>query len=204
MRNSPPLGLDNIRQMQDPFTWLNPPASWRRSGGGLFVVTDDQTDFWRKTEYGFIRDNGHFAYCTLAGDFSVEVTFAAKYRALYDQAGLMMRLDAQRWVKTGIEYLHGLMNFSTVVTNDTSDWSLIPLSRIMDEEAVRARLVRKGSTVSTALWRPAGHWQTARVAGFPSDLSCQVGVMCCSPQRAGFEVQFSDFAVTSAPRETGG
>jgi regulation of enolase protein 1 (concanavalin A-like superfamily) len=188
--------------MQDLLTWLNPPANSRRSGGDLSVITDDHTDFWRKTENGFIRDNGHFAYRTVAGDFSVEATFTAKYRTLYDQAGLMIRLGAERWIKTGIEFVDELMNFSTVVTNDTSDWSLIPLSKDLDDEAVRVRLVRKGSTVSTALWRPEGHWQTGRVAGFPNELSCQVGVMCCSPQRAGFEVRFSDFVLTSGPRET--
>jgi uncharacterized protein len=187
--------------MQDPFTWLNPPACWRRSGGDLAVITDDQTDFWRKTEYGFIRDNGHFAHRTVAGDFSVEVTFAAKYRTLYDQAGLMMRLDADRWIKTGIEFIDELMNFSTVVTNDTSDWSLIPLGKGSDDETVRVRLVRKGSTVTTAFRRPDGHWQTARVAGFQSAPACQIGVMCCSPQRAGFEVRFSDFGVTLGPDE---
>jgi uncharacterized protein len=185
--------------MQEPFTWLNPPAYWRRSGGELVVISDDQTDFWRKTDNGLVRDNGHFAYCTLSGDFSVEVTLAASYRTLYDQAGLMLRLDAGRWIKTGIEFVDELMNFSTVVTNDTSDWSLLPLSKSWDDEAVRARLVRKGSTVSTAFWRPDGHWQMSRVAGFPGAPSCQVGVMCCSPQRAGFEVRFSDFAVTSGP-----
>jgi regulation of enolase protein 1 (concanavalin A-like superfamily) len=190
--------------MQDPFTWLNPPAYWQRLGDGLAVITDDQTDFWRKTEYGFIRDNGHFAYRTVVGDFSVEVSFAGKYRTLYDQAGLMIRLDADRWIKTGIEFVDDLMNFSTVVTNDTSDWSLMPLSKALDDAAVRVRLVRKGSTVSTALRRPDGHWQTARVAGFPSEPLCQVGVMCCSPQRAGFEVRFSDFAVTAGPGETCG
>jgi uncharacterized protein len=187
--------------MQEPFTWLNPPASWRRSDGDLVVITDDQTDFWRKTEYGFIRDNGHFAYRTVAGDFSVEVTWAAKYRTRYDQAGLMLRLDAQRWIKTGIELVDELMTFSTVVTQDTSDWSLLPLSKGVDGAAVRARLVRKGSTVSTAWWRPEGHWQTTRVAGFPSAPVCQVGVMCCSPQRGGLEVRFSDFAVTAGPSD---
>jgi uncharacterized protein len=188
--------------MQEPFTWLNPPADWRRSDGDLAVITDDQTDFWRKTENGLIRDNGHFAYCTVAGDFSVEVTWAAKYRTLYDQAGLMLRLDAERWIKTGIEFVDELMNFSTVVTHDTSDWSLLPLSKGSHDAAVRARLVRKGSTVATALWRPDGHWQTARVAGFPGEPVCQVGVMCCSPQRAGLEVRFSNFAVTSGPSDT--
>ncbi len=168
----------------------------------MIVTTDDRTDFWRKTEYGFVRDNGHFAQRTVVGDFSVEVTFAGKYRTLYDQAGLMIRLDADRWIKTGIEFVDDSMNFSTVVTNDMSDWSLIPLSGAPDDAPVRVRLVRKGFTVSTALRRPDGHWQTARVAGFPSERACQVGVLCCSPKRAGFEVRFSDFAVTAGCVET--
>src|ERR1700733_6269805 len=159
----------NIRRMQDPFTWLNPPSHWRHLDGDLVVTTDDRTDFWRKTEYGFIRDDGHFAQRTVVGDFSVEVTFVGKYRTLYDQAGLMIRLDAERWIKTGIEFVDDLMNFSTVVTDDTSDWSLMPLGKALDDEAVRVRLVRKGSAVSTALRRPDGHWQTARVAAFPSE-----------------------------------
>lgn len=161
------------------------------------VTTDDKTDFWRKTEYGFIRDNGHFAYIAVAGDFSVEVTFVGKYQMLYDQAGLMIRLDADRWIKTGVEFVEESMNFSTVVTDDTSDWSLIPLSEVPYEASVRARLVRKGATVTTAFRRPDAHWQIARVAGFPSEPQCQVGVMCCSPQRAGLEVRFTDFAVTA-------
>ena len=188
--------------MQDPFTWLNPPSHWRRLDGDLIVTTDDRTDFWRKTEYDFIRDNGHFAYRTVVDDFSVEVTFTATYRTLYDQAGLMIRLDAERWIKTGIEFVDECMSFSTVVTNDTSDWSLIPLGEAPDAEAVRARLVRKGSTVHTAFLRPDGHWQMARVAGFPSEHLCQVGIMCCSPQRAGLEVRFSDFTVTPRFVET--
>ena len=188
--------------MHEPFTWLNPPTNWRGINGDLIVSTDDQTDFWRKTEYGFIRDNGHFAYCTVAGDFSAEVTFAGKYQTLFDQAGLMIRLDSDRWIKTGIEFVDESMNFSTVVTNDTSDWSLIPMSRASNVEAVRARLVRKSSTVSTAFRRVDGQWQIARVAGFPSEHLCQVGVMCCSPQRAGFEVRFSDFEVIPEPVET--
>src|ERR1700723_2791293 len=144
--------------MQDPFTWLNPPSHWQHVEGALIVTTDDRTDFWRKTEYGFIRDNGHFAYGTVADDFSVEVTFTGKYRTLYDQAGLMIRLDAERWIKTGIEFVDESMNFSTVVTQGTSDWSPITLHEAPNLEAVRPQLVRKASTVSTALSRPDGHW----------------------------------------------
>jgi len=170
----------------------------------LIVTTDHQTDFWRKTHYGFIRDNGHFAYQAVAGDFSVEVTFVGKYQMIYDQAGLMIRLDADRWVKTGIEFIEEVINFSTVVTNDTSDWSLIPLTGTPVVEAVTAQLVRKGATVTTAWRRPNGRWLTARVAAFPSEPQCQVGVTCCSPQRAGPEVRFSEFSVTSNPAATTG
>jgi regulation of enolase protein 1 (concanavalin A-like superfamily) len=188
--------------MKDAFTWLNPPVYWRRQHDDCDITTDDQTDFWRKTHYGFIRDNGHFAYVPVVGDFSVEVTFAAKYRTLYDQAGLMMRLDAEHWVKTGIEFVDESMNFSTVVTNDTSDWSLIPLPGTPVAEALRVQLMRKGATVTTALRRPDGRWLTGRVAGFPAEPQCQVGIMCCSPQRAGLEVRFTDFAL-SFGRPTG-
>lgn len=45
--------------------WLNPPGAFRaRVDGSLEVVTDGQTDFWRETHYGFIRDNGHFLALT--------------------------------------------------------------------------------------------------------------------------------------------
>ena len=181
--------------MNEPLTWLNPPTTWRRHEQDWIVSTDDKTDFWRKTEYGFIHDNGHFAYRTLRGDFSLEVTFTGRYQALFDQAGLMIRLDPERWIKSGIEFVDQSPTFSTVVTNDTSDWSLIPLSGALAVEPVRARLIRTNSTVSAAFRRSHGPWQTARVAGFPSDPQCQVGIMCCSPQRAGFEVRFSDLVI---------
>jgi len=181
--------------MKEPITWLNPPASWYFTADGLALCTDHETDFWRKTEYGFIRDSGHFAYRTIAGDFRAEVTFSAEYQVLYDQAGLMMRLDSTQWIKTGIEFVDEAMHFSTVVTRDASDWSLAPYPSAMRAEPVRVRLIRRESTVSTAFRRADRSWQSARVAGFPADQPCQIGVMCCSPQRAGFQVHFTDFSL---------
>ena len=39
--------------------WLNEPPEWSEADGTLTVATGDRTDFWRKTHYGFIRDDGH-------------------------------------------------------------------------------------------------------------------------------------------------
>ncbi len=81
--------------------WLNEPPVWKADDGRLRVVSGAKTDFWRVTHYGFVRDNGHFYYEQRAGDLTVQVKIEAKYEALYDQAGIMVRLDSANWIKTG-------------------------------------------------------------------------------------------------------
>ena len=56
-------------------------------------------------------------------DFVASVKVTGQYKALYDQAGLMLRLDDQNWIKTGIEYVDERQNVSAVVTREFSDWS---------------------------------------------------------------------------------
>ena len=181
--------------MTSGFRWLNEPAYWLENETGTFVRTDDRTDFWRKTEYGFIRDNGHFRYLPVRGDFSAETAFVADYQALYDQAGLMLRLDETRWIKAGVELTDGVMQLSVVVTNDTSDWSMIPLDDVPTNIQVAVRLARAADTTTIQYRLAQLPWRTARVAGFPYDEHASVGLMCCSPQRSGFEVQFHAFAL---------
>ena len=88
--------------------WYNEPAVWAANGDTFTVTADPGTDFWRKTHYGFIRDNGHFYFQEVAGDFRCEVKVSGGYAALYDQAGLMVRLDAETWLKCGIEFVEGV------------------------------------------------------------------------------------------------
>jgi regulation of enolase protein 1 (concanavalin A-like superfamily) len=85
--------------------WLNPPPEWGEERGVLTVMTGDRTDFWRKTHYGFVRDDGHFRHVAAPADFSAAVTFRGDYHALYDQAGIMLRLDERNWIKAGIEFV---------------------------------------------------------------------------------------------------
>jgi regulation of enolase protein 1 (concanavalin A-like superfamily) len=102
--------------------WLNEPPEWRDENGILSVTTGAKTDFWRETHYGFIRDDGHLRYEWVEGDFTASVAFRGDYRALYDQAGLMVRLDDRNWVKAGIEFVGDRQRLSVVVTRDFSDW----------------------------------------------------------------------------------
>lgn len=81
----------------------------------LSVVTGFKTDFWQSTFYGFQRDNGHFYHTEVNKDFSAEVVIDGNYEELYDQAGLMLGVDALNWIKTGIEFTDDIPHFSTVL-----------------------------------------------------------------------------------------
>src|SRR5260370_24934444 len=107
--------------------WFNEPHNWKQDNDKLTVFADPQTDFWRKTHYGFVRDNGHFYYEKISGNFEVETEFRGKYETLYDQAGIMVRVDETTWVKCGVEVANGVHHASAVVTRDFSDWSAVPL-----------------------------------------------------------------------------
>ena len=82
--------------------WLNEPPAWREEADALPVTTGGRTDFWRRPHYGFVRDDGHARLARAEGDFAAEVTLRGAYSELYDQAGLMLRLDAETWSKAGI------------------------------------------------------------------------------------------------------
>lgn len=85
--------------------WLNEPTEWSYSGNRLIVKTAPKTDFWRTTHYGFIRDSGHFCFDTFSTDFVLEIGIRGNYTDLYDQAGIMLRIDKNHWIKTGIEFV---------------------------------------------------------------------------------------------------
>lgn len=174
--------------------WLNEPPHWWAEGEVLHITTGDKTDFWRETHYGFIRDDGHFRFERREGDFTAEVTFAGDYRELYDQAGLMLRLDESHWIKGGVEFVHGKRLLSCVVTRTASDWSIVPAFEAPDP--LRLRLSRQSSAVRVE-WGPpdGGHFETLRLAYFPAADPVAIGPMCCSPQRAGFEARFSNFRI---------
>src|SRR4051794_7783549 len=107
--------------------WYNEAPSWKTEGDTTEITSAPKSDYWRKTHYGFIRDNGHFYYQTISGNFTASVKLTGQYRDLYDHAGLMIRLDEMTWMKCGIEFVHGVQQASVVVTRDFSDWSVTEL-----------------------------------------------------------------------------
>jgi hypothetical protein len=174
-------------------TWLNPPETWDLKGGRLRAVTDSATDFWRETHYGFTRDSGHFFGCSVAADFTAEVRVRANYDALYDQAGFMIRIDERNWVKAGIEKSDGQCLLSSVLTVGRSDWAIGVYDGDASDFWMRATV--KSGVIRLQVSADGRRWPLVRLAPFPKAPSYLVGPMCCTPERAGLAVEFSDLRI---------
>lgn len=174
--------------------WLNQPAQWSHSGDRILVTTAAKTDFWRKTHYGFIRDDGHFYYQEVTGDFTAEVKITGDYQVLYDQAGLMVREKETTWLKCGIEYVENVQNVSAVVTRDFSDWSVIPL--LQPPVSLWLRVQRRAEAIEVQYSLEGKDYQMLRLAYLTDTETVQVGLMAASPQGEGCEITFEGFKIS--------
>jgi len=173
--------------------WFNEPAAWEATPGSLEVKSAPKSDFWRRTHYGFIRDNGHFFYQEVRGDFAVEVRINGYYEALYDQAGLMLRVDEENWIKTGIEYFNECQHASAVVTREYSDWSVVPLEG--NPPSLWLRVTRKAEAVEIYYSLDGQNYTLLRVAYLVPSPVTQVGPMIASPDGPGFKAVFEEYSV---------
>ncbi|GGD41054.1 DUF1349 domain-containing protein [Aureimonas glaciei] len=179
--------------MFDRCHWTNEPARWSLAPERLDVVTDEGTDFWQRTHYGFSRDSGHFFGARTAGDFTAELRIRANYEALYDQAGMMVRVDAETWVKAGIEHSDGRPMLGSVLTTGQSDWATGPYEG--DARDFRLRITVQAGVLRLQASADGKVWPLVRLAPFPVAETYLVGPMCCTPERAGLAVTFTDFSI---------
>jgi regulation of enolase protein 1 (concanavalin A-like superfamily) len=170
--------------------WMNEPGSAKQSGEQLAVTTKPKTDFWRKTFYDYVTDNGHFFFLPVTGDFTFESRVAGKYAALYDQAGLMVRVDSSNWLKCGLELVDGIGHASVVVTREFSDWSTV--RGITTKEPLWWRIVRKGSSLEVLYSLDGKNFTSTRLGYLPLQAAVDTGIMCCSPEGTGFECTFDE------------
>jgi regulation of enolase protein 1 (concanavalin A-like superfamily) len=178
--------------------WLNEPAEWSLDDAALRVVTDAATDFWRETHYGFTRHSGHVFGATVSGGFTATLRIRAGYESLYDQAGMMILIDEARWVKAGIELSDGAAQLSSVLTLGRSDWATGLFQGDAADFWLRATV--DGGVLRLQASTDGARWPLLRLCPFPEESRYMVGPMCCTPERRGLTVLFSDFSVTPPVR----
>jgi regulation of enolase protein 1 (concanavalin A-like superfamily) len=195
-----PILEDFDRALLSPeLRWWNPPLRAEIRDSRLIVATRANTDFWQRTHYGFRADNGHCLLARWTGDLvlSTFVRFRAVHQ--YDQAGLIVRLSPECWLKTSIEYEpDGANRLGAVVTNGGwSDWSTQDVPKSMAAIALRVRREGADYTVEHADAREPRAWSQMRIAHLAADDGgvVECGLYACSPKGEGFVAEFEHLSV---------
>ncbi len=86
-----------------------------------------------------MRDSGHALLTDFPAGTSVQVGFVAAFEELYDQAGLLVRVDERTWVKAAVEISDELLQLGAVVTRcEDGPWRMIRLAPLAPDAWVTA------------------------------------------------------------------
>lgn len=184
-------------QTLEKMQWFNEPEKWTVENQVLSMFVTPKSDYWRISHYGFTVDDAPFYYALYGGEFEVKVKITGDYKSRFDQAGLMLRIDEQNYIKAGIEFVDGVYNLSTVVTHKTSDWSVIALEKPVPFIWIKA--VRRLDAVEVFYSFDDKTYTMMRNAWMQDNTPMMVGVMGACPDGDGFNVKFENFKVKHLP-----
>jgi regulation of enolase protein 1 (concanavalin A-like superfamily) len=169
-------------------------------GAALVLKPAGSSDFWQRTHYGFQADNGSLLYAEADYDFRMETRVRLSPRHQYDQAGLMVRISPDCWIKTSVEHETDQPSvLGAVVTNGGfSDWS----TQEFQGDTVELRVDRAGADY-LVYWRELDQrWQQLRVCHLHGDdgkTPVLAGLYACCPKQAGLIASFEYLTLEPAP-----
>ena len=191
------LSLQANAQSLEKMQWFNEPENYSIRNGVLEMQVPAHTDFWRIAHYGFTVDDGPFLYAVYGGEFEAKIKVSGEYETRFDQAGMMIRLDHENYVKFGIEFVDGKFNISAVVTHHTSDWSVIRLEEPIPHLWLKA--VRRLDAIELFYSFDDREYTMMRTLWMRDNCPLQVGPVAACPDGQGFKARFSDFKVRHLP-----
>ena len=177
--------------------WLNEPNEWEIKDNKLSMQVTAQSDYWNKSHYGFTVQDGPFLYTERSGEFETVVKMSGVYKTRFDQVCLMLRIDDNNYIKTGVEYVDGVYNISTVHTIDKSSWSVLALKE--KPKSVWMKAKRRLDAVEIFYSIDGINFIMTNTVYFPEFKTVQVGMMAASPDGNGFKASFEEFKITHLP-----
>ena len=108
----------------------------------------------------------------------------------------MIRIDAENWMKCGVEFIDGKQNMSIVYTRDFSSWAT---GRLPEQTtALWLKVVRKGPALDIFHSVDGTNFVETGVEYPGPAETVVVGPMCAAPEGKGFDVRFEDWTVKSS------
>ncbi|EEP75904.1 conserved hypothetical protein [Uncinocarpus reesii 1704] len=181
-----------------------PPPTRAQLKAGFILKAPPGTDLWAKPP-STIRSNAPIIYhaIPLSRLQTARVHVSGAWTTLYDQGGLVLILpSAQKWIKSGIEFVDGMPYVSTVTKDNWADWSLAPvpdggrevvIEMVREKGALWVYVVRGGEGGETRMPVREVTWAFAG----EQDVEGWIGVYGCRPAKEGgeLELMFRDFEV---------
>lgn len=176
--------------------WTNEPKKWKQNGDQIKITCPGEVDYWRHTMHGFVKDDAPFYWMYVDYDFEARLSFNCKLRTLYDQAGMMVRLDEENWVKAGVVMYRDTLHVSVVFTRGCSDWSThrLPIKKL-GNDGFHIWVKRIGEVIEVLYSLDNENWIRVRQGHFVDAPRLRVGMMCAAPESDGFKVTFDDFMI---------
>lgn len=184
-------------QSLEKMHWYNEPQKWQITNNALIMHVTPKSDYWRISHYGFTVDDAPFYYSNYGGEFEAKVKLTGDYKVRFDQMGLMIRIDEKNYIKTGVEFVDGKFNISTVVTNQKSDWSVNPLEKVPPFVWIKA--IRRLDAIEIYYSLDDKNYVMTRNAPLLDNTPVMVGLMAACPDGEGFEAKFEHFSVKHLP-----
>jgi uncharacterized protein len=177
--------------------WYNKPTKKITiKDNKIIVKVPERTDCWRKTRQGILHrtvNNAPFHWQKVDGDFQCIVKVSGNFAVDYDKAGIMVRLDDEHWIFTGMEYCNDLINHSTSVANDHSDWSLSPLPEDSEKTGIYFCFKRIGAVYECFHSMDSLKWIQTRQGLFTEQSVLYVGIAFACPAGSEFRVTFEEY-----------
>ena len=184
----------NARAME----WIRAPKEFTLSEDRVELITEPHTDLWQRTYYHFRNDNAPVLQLRTEEkyfSFVVKVAFDTKIR--YDQAGIVMYLDSDNWLKASIEYENDhIQRLGSVVTNKGySDWASVDVDASI--KTMWFRFSRRDDDFCIENSVDGETFKQMRICHmFQVQEEIRFGVYACSPEASSFRAQFTDMEIT--------
>lgn len=183
------------KNIPEKFYWFNEPKEYYFDRG-LVIKTEPNTDFWQRTHYGFIRDNGHCLLTKIKNDFSFAGHFEFEPQDTSDQCGLIVRIDKENWIKISTEYEdENISRLGSVVTNlGYSDWATTDISS--DIKSMWYRVSKRDCDFLIENSINGNEWSQIRITHLQKQMEeLEVGIYACSPLNNSFECKIDELII---------
>lgn len=193
--------------------WLNRPRYARVTPQEVVITTEENTDLWQRSYYGFRNDNAPMLLSETARNFTFTACVTFQYWSLFDQCGLVIYLDRDNWFKASVEYENERFSrLGSVVTNHGySDWATVDITT---PAQLWYRLSRRGpdfliesspdgkAFTQMRIFHLHELGETTEEMGRhrspPAGKTVPFGLYACSPGQSSFTAIFNSFQLTDS------